>query len=128
MLYTAVLQVEEIVPVGAIPPEDVHVPCIFVDRVLQRSGHQKRIEVYKHKWCNILFLRMLYFVTIFDEYNLIIISSVIILQKLTLLKEDPGKKLSDSPRDRIIRRAALEFTDGMFANLGLYYYSTLPLF
>ena len=45
-----------------------------------------------------------------------------------MLAEDEGKKLSDSPRDRIIRRAALEFTDGMFANLGenqLYDVSTL---
>ena len=32
-------------PVGTIPPEDVHVPCIFVDRVIKRTGHQKRIEV-----------------------------------------------------------------------------------
>ncbi|XP_063681215.1 succinyl-CoA:3-ketoacid coenzyme A transferase 1, mitochondrial-like [Bolinopsis microptera] len=78
-----IVEVEEIVPLGSIPPEDVHVPCIFVDRIIQRSGHQKRIE------------------------------------KVTLLAEDPGKKLSDSPKDRIIRRAALEFSDGMFANLGI---------
>ena len=40
-------------------------------------------------------------------------------QKLTVLKEETGSKaLSDSSRDRIIKRAALEFQDGMFANLG----------
>ena len=38
-------QVEEIVPLGAIPAEDVHVPCIYVDRVIMRTGHEKRIEV-----------------------------------------------------------------------------------
>ena len=37
---------------------------------------------------------------------------------MTLLAENGVKELSDSPKDRIIRRAALEFTDGMFANLG----------
>lgn len=78
-----IAEVEEIVPAGSIPPEDVHVPCIFVDRVIKCSGHQKRIE------------------------------------KVTLLADDGVKKLSDSPKDRIIRRAALEFTDGMFANLGI---------
>jgi acyl CoA:acetate/3-ketoacid CoA transferase beta subunit len=29
------------------------------------------------------------------------------------------KKKDDNARERIIRRAALEFTDGMYANLGI---------
>ena len=29
------------------------------------------------------------------------------------------KKKDDAARERIIRRAALEFTDGMYANLGI---------
>lgn len=29
------------------------------------------------------------------------------------------KKKDDTARERIIRRAALEFTDGMYANLGI---------
>jgi acyl CoA:acetate/3-ketoacid CoA transferase beta subunit len=32
---------------------------------------------------------------------------------------NPGKKKDDAARERIIRRAALEFTDGMYANLGI---------
>ena len=44
--------------------------------------------------------------------------SLLIRQRVTLLSDDEGKKLSDSPRDRIIGRAALEFTGRMFANLG----------
>ena len=31
----------------------------------------------------------------------------------------PKKKKDDAARERIIRRAALEFTDGMYANLGI---------
>lgn len=44
------------------------------------------------------------------------------IERLTLTKdEEPGKVKSEAAiiRDRIIRRAALEFKDGMYANLGI---------
>jgi len=39
-----VAEVEELVPVGSIAPEDVHLPGIYVQRVVQGSGYEKRIE------------------------------------------------------------------------------------
>ena len=39
-----VAEVEEIVPLGAIPPDGVHTPGIFVDAIFQGSNYQKRIE------------------------------------------------------------------------------------
>ncbi|NP_001083240.1 3-oxoacid CoA-transferase 1 L homeolog [Xenopus laevis] len=82
-----VVEVEEIVETGTFAPEDVHIPSIYVDRVIKGESYQKKIE------------------------------------RLTLRKSENSKpkpkKESDIVRERIIRRAALEFQDGMYANLGI---------
>ncbi|XP_053516642.1 succinyl-CoA:3-ketoacid coenzyme A transferase 2, mitochondrial-like [Artibeus jamaicensis] len=80
----SVVEVEEIVDVGSFAPEDIHVPHIYVDRVIQGKKYKKVIE------------------------------------HLTIRKEEDEKpKSSDDIRTRIIKRAALEFEDGMYANLGI---------
>ena len=40
-----IAEVEEIVPVGSIPPDEIHVPGIFVQRVVKGEKFEKRIEV-----------------------------------------------------------------------------------
>ena len=81
---TSVVEVEEIVDVGSFAPEDIHVPSIYVDRIIQGEKYEKRIE------------------------------------RLTVRKEDDEIcTSSDNIRTRIIKRAALEFEDGMYANLGI---------
>jgi acyl CoA:acetate/3-ketoacid CoA transferase len=39
-----IAEVEEIVPVGSIDPDNVHVPGIFVDRLVVSKRLEKRIE------------------------------------------------------------------------------------
>ena len=39
-----IAEVEEVVPAGALHPNDIHVPGIFVDRVVLGEGYEKRIE------------------------------------------------------------------------------------
>lgn len=39
-----IAEVEEIVPAGTLDPDNVHTPGIYVDRVFQGSGYEKRIE------------------------------------------------------------------------------------
>ncbi len=39
-----IVEVEELVPVGAIDPDQVHLPGIYVHRVFQGQNYQKRIE------------------------------------------------------------------------------------
>lgn len=39
------LQVEEIVEVGELDPESIHLPNVFVDRVILGKDYEKRIEV-----------------------------------------------------------------------------------
>lgn len=39
-----VVEVEELVPVGAIDPDQVHTPAIYVDRIVHCPNQQKRIE------------------------------------------------------------------------------------
>jgi 3-oxoacid CoA-transferase len=39
-----VAEVEQIVPVGSIDPDNVHVPGIYVDRIIQGATYEKRIE------------------------------------------------------------------------------------
>jgi len=37
-------EVEELVPVGTLEPDEIHIPGIFVQRIFQGSDYQKRIE------------------------------------------------------------------------------------
>ncbi|RXN26974.1 complement component C7 [Labeo rohita] len=80
-------EVEEIVDIGSFGPEDIHIPSIYVDRVLKGASYEKRIE------------------------KRLVQSSK---EEKPKVKQD-----SDITRERIIRRAALEFEDGMYANLGI---------
>uniref|UniRef100_A0A8D0CPY5 Succinyl-CoA:3-ketoacid-coenzyme A transferase n=1 Tax=Sander lucioperca TaxID=283035 RepID=A0A8D0CPY5_SANLU len=84
---TTIVEVEEVVDVGTFAEEDIHIPSIYVNRVVQGASYEKRIEKRTVKKSQ-------------DE------------------KPKP-KKDSDIVRERIIRRAALEFEDGMYANLGI---------
>ncbi|CAG9773081.1 unnamed protein product [Ceutorhynchus assimilis] len=84
-----IVEVEEIVELGCIPPDQVHVPGIYVDRIVLGEKYEKRIER-------------------------------VTVQKLSdsiesVVKKNPAAEI----RERIIRRAALEFKDGMYANLGI---------
>lgn len=40
-----IAEVEEIVDIDSIPAEDVHIPSIFVHRVIRGEKYEKRIEV-----------------------------------------------------------------------------------
>ncbi|MBL8843863.1 MAG: CoA transferase subunit A [Planctomycetes bacterium] len=39
-----IVEVEELVPAGMIDPDAVHVPCVYVDRLLVGGKYEKRIE------------------------------------------------------------------------------------
>jgi len=39
-----IAEVEEIVPVGALSPEEIHLPGIYVQRVIQGESYEKRVE------------------------------------------------------------------------------------
>ncbi|XP_032678355.1 succinyl-CoA:3-ketoacid coenzyme A transferase 1, mitochondrial [Odontomachus brunneus] len=80
----SIVEVEEIVEIGQLDPDQIHLPGIFVDRIVKGS-FEKRIERLSTK------------------------------QSVRPKKVTPASKA----RDRIIRRAALEFKDGMYANLGI---------
>uniref|UniRef100_A0A8C1N5N1 Succinyl-CoA:3-ketoacid-coenzyme A transferase n=1 Tax=Cyprinus carpio TaxID=7962 RepID=A0A8C1N5N1_CYPCA len=82
-----IVEVEEIVDVGTFAAEDIHIPSIYVHRIVKGDRYEKRIERRTVK-------------------------------KGQAEKPKP-KKDSDVVRERIIRRAALEFEDGMYANLGI---------
>lgn len=40
-----IAEVEEIIDVDQIPPEDIHVPSVYVHRVIKGAKYEKRIEV-----------------------------------------------------------------------------------
>lgn len=83
-----IVEVEEIVPIGSIDPEQVHIPSIYVHRIIKGGNYEKRIE------------------------------------RLKVTKpEDSSSAGATSEvakmRERIVRRAALEFQEGSYVNLGI---------
>jgi len=87
------LKVEEIVPAGSLSPDSIHLPGIFVQRLVKGASYVKRIE------------------------------------RLTEAPAEGGGASSAAKggaagaeaamRERIVRRAAKEFQDGMYVNLGI---------
>ena len=39
-----IAEVEELVPAGTLNPNEIHTPCIFVQRIFQGTRFEKRIE------------------------------------------------------------------------------------
>ena len=46
---TTIVEVEEIVDIGDIPKDSVHIPGVFVDRIIKGKKYEKRIEVSKNQ-------------------------------------------------------------------------------
>jgi len=83
-----IAEVEEIVEAGSLKPDEIHLPGIYVNRLIKGERYEKRIE------------------------------------KLTLDKGESSatggaKNEAALVREKIARRAALEFRDGMYCNLGI---------
>ena len=98
---------EEIV--DELTPEDIHLPSIFVQRLVKGEKYEKRIEVSEFD---------------FAKHAMKVLWLSHDLQRRTLSQRDrngggeDGRKGADM-RERIVKRAALEFKDGMYANLGI---------
>uniref|UniRef100_A0A1B6EC28 3-oxoacid CoA-transferase n=1 Tax=Clastoptera arizonana TaxID=38151 RepID=A0A1B6EC28_9HEMI len=85
----SIVEVEEIVETGQLDPDNIHVPGIFVDRIVLGEKYARRVEKVKMAKST---------------------SSV-----PSAVSATPAAAL----RERIIRRAAIEFKDNMYANLGI---------
>lgn len=81
-----IAEVEELLRPGELHPDEIHLPGIYVHRILRGPSYEKRIE------------------------------RVTVTKKGS--KESTGGKLNPA-RERIVKRAAQEFQDGMYVNLGI---------
>lgn len=87
-----IVEAEHIVEPGEIPPEAVHLPGIYVQRVIQSTA-EKKIEKF----------------TFAKDPN----------DPEAAKKSALGSGETANKRERIVRRAAKEFKNGMYANLGI---------
>ncbi|KAF1612383.1 UNVERIFIED_CONTAM: putative succinyl-CoA:3-ketoacid coenzyme A transferase, mitochondrial, partial [Eudyptes robustus] len=82
-----IVEAEELVEPGEIQPHEVHVPSVYVQRIIKGEKYEKRIE------------------------------------RLTLrdssAKESEPKSAAEKTRQIIAKRAAKEFKNGMYVNLGI---------
>ncbi|KAA1471079.1 3-oxoacid CoA-transferase [Dentipellis sp. KUC8613] len=86
-----IVEAEEIVPVGSIDPNDVHLPGIYVDRIVQATEPKQIETVALARGPE-------------DHHS---------------EHEDPKKAAAREIRHRIARRAAKEIKDGYYINLGV---------
>jgi 3-oxoacid CoA-transferase len=86
-----IAEVEEIVEPGVLKPDEIHIPGVYIHRIVKGHKYEKKIER----------------LTLSDNKS--------------SDKKDKDSKLNESiiKRERIVRRAALEFKDGMYCNLGI---------
>ncbi|KAJ3320660.1 hypothetical protein HDU93_003483, partial [Gonapodya sp. JEL0774] len=97
-----IAEVEEIVPAGSIPPADIHVPGVFVKRIVLGHNYEKRIER----------------LTLSDGKGGVLgVKST--TSKGAAREGRAGQDLAERKRQAIVKRAAQEFKDGMCANLGI---------
>ena len=85
------LQAEEIVPVGSLSPNAIHLPGIYVDRIVQATA-PKEIEI----------------LTLARDSS-----------PAEETSSDPAKQVALATRNKIARRAAKELKDGFYVNLGI---------
>jgi len=78
-----IAEVEEVVAPGELDPDQIHLPGIFVQRLVKGPSFEKRIE------------------------------------KRTVFNPNTEQRGLNPARERIIKRAAKEFRDGMYCNLGI---------
>ena len=67
-----IAEVEEIVEEGEIPADHVHIPHIFVQRIIKGPKYEKRIEVSPHAVCvifSVLFFEMLPLCNYYSSIN-----------------------------------------------------------
>jgi 3-oxoacid CoA-transferase len=111
--HITIAEVEEIVPLGALAPDEIHLPGIYVHRVVQGEKYEKRIEKLtvsdspkpqKHESPR-------------AEDPLPFRDSEEANQSHKQIEE--GRLLQDWKRERIAKRAAQEFQNDMYVNLGI---------
>lgn len=89
-----IVEAEEIVPVGTLDPQNIHVPGIYVDRVVPATA-PKLIEIRTTR------------------------PSSSPSSSAAVADKELGKDSARARRERIVKRAAKELKDGYYVNLGV---------
>jgi 3-oxoacid CoA-transferase len=100
-----IAEVEELLEDGEIKPEDIHLPGIYVDRVVLGSGYEKRIEK--------LTLRLP------ENSTPSIVAPAASASAPAPDSPNGSMEGSEAKRVRIVKRVAKELHDGMYVNLGI---------
>ncbi|MGH0180208.1 UNVERIFIED_CONTAM: hypothetical protein FKN15_003823 [Acipenser sinensis] len=116
-----IVEVEEIVDVGTFAAEDIHIPSIYIHRIVKGGSFEKRIEVEEIVDVGTFAAEDIHIPSIYIHRIVKGGSFEKRIEKRTVKKPEAAtqkpKKESDLVRERIIRRAALEFENGMYGIL-----------
>lgn len=96
------VEADEIVEVGEIDPESIHLQGIYVNKVI-KSTEQKQIE-------KLTFAK--------NPDDMLKAGEFADLRPI-IFTDHPGNGDATARRERIVKRAAKEFKDGMYVNLGI---------